>query len=433
MNAKAPAAVATRDPADWFGHPRGLTILFLTQMWECFSFFGMRALLVYYMIGELGFSQQKSSLIYGVYTSLIFLTPMGGGILSDRWLGRRTSVIVGSSAMAAGHFMMAFEGLFFPALLTIALGAGLFIPSLPSQIKELYRPDDPRRLGSYNVYYVGINTGGFLAPLICGALGETLGWHWGFGAAGIGMVIGLLVYLFGGKYLPPEVNRAAKPELAAADAPAASPWGLLAATGFAVVIFRCAYEQMGNTIAVWAQSGVDRAVLGWTIPMTWFQAMNPLFIVLFTPVVLAFWRRQADRGAEMPPLLRMAVGAWIVAAAYLALGAVTALAPVGGASWAWLLLFIAAITVGELWVLPVGLGLFGRLAPAGLAATMIAAWYLAGFAGNLLAGAIGASLTGLGPVKFFGLMALVATLAGGVLYGLSHRFRVPAQQPAPAS
>src|SRR5215469_12927840 len=196
--------------SNWFGQPRGLTILFLTNMWETFSYYGMRALLVYYMTRELLISQQHSSLIYGTYTSFAYFTPIVGGAIADRYLGKKKSVIIGASTMAAGHFMMAFPPLFYFALATIALGNGLFLPSLPSQINDLYGPDDPRRGWAYNVYYVGINIGGFLAPLVCGTLGEFYGWHWGFGAAGIGMLTGLVIYIRGGKYLP-EQSAPARP------------------------------------------------------------------------------------------------------------------------------------------------------------------------------------------------------------------------------
>ncbi|HEX4676114.1 MAG TPA: oligopeptide:H+ symporter, partial [Steroidobacteraceae bacterium] len=186
----------------WFGQPRGLTILFLTQMWEQFSYYGMRALLVYYMTRELLLGQEKSSLIYGAYTAAAYFTPIFGGIIADRWLGKRRAVIVGAATMAAGHFMMSFDALFYVALATIALGNGLYLPSLPSQINDLYAATDPRRARAYNVYYVGINLGGFLAPLVCGTLGEIYGWHVGFAAAGVGMLAGLAIYLLGGAYLP---------------------------------------------------------------------------------------------------------------------------------------------------------------------------------------------------------------------------------------
>lgn len=188
----------------WFGQPRGLTVLFLTNMWEQFSYYGMRTLLVYYMTKQLLMSQQQSSLVYGAYTACAYFTPIVGGVIADRLLGKRRAVVLGASIMAAGHFMMAFESLFYIALLTIALGNGLFLPSLPSQINDLYKAGDPRRGWAYNVYYVGINIGGFIAPLICGTLGEFYGWHYGFGAAGIGMFAGLIIYLWGQRYLPPE-------------------------------------------------------------------------------------------------------------------------------------------------------------------------------------------------------------------------------------
>src|SRR3984957_7919849 len=277
----------------WFGQPRGLTILFLTEMWEIFSYYGMRSLLVYYMTKQLMIGQEKSSLIYGTYTAMAYFTPIIGGVISDRWLGKRRAVIIGGSIMAAGHFMMTFEPLLYAALATIALGNGLFLPSLPSQINDLYRADDPRRSWAYNVYYVGINLGGFLAPLVCGTLGEFYGWHWGFGAAGVGMLMGLAVYVLGGKYLPEQarIARAAVP--AASSAPPAtrardhrSTLVLLFAVGLAVTVFRGAYEQVGNTVALWADSGVDRATSVLTIPMTWFQSLNPLLVFLMTPFLL---------------------------------------------------------------------------------------------------------------------------------------------------
>ena len=171
------AAAGPAPSKSWFGQPRGLTILILTNMWETFSYYGMRALLVYYMTMELLIEQRISSVIYGTYTAFAYFTPIFGGIIADRWLGKRRAVILGGSIMALGHFMMTFEPLFYIALGTIALGNGFFLPSLPSQINDLYASNDPRRPWAYNIYYVGVNIGGFLAPLICGTLGEFYGWH----------------------------------------------------------------------------------------------------------------------------------------------------------------------------------------------------------------------------------------------------------------
>ncbi len=401
-------------PKTWFGQPIGLTVLFLTEMWEKFSFFGMRALLVYYMTKELLIVQDQASLIYGFYTAFVYFTPIVGGIISDRWLGRRRSVIIGGSVMAAGHFMMMFEPLFYGALACIALGNGLFLPSLPSQIGSLYQPDDPRRVRSYNIYYVGVNLGGFLAPLVCGTLGEIYGWHYGFGAAGVGMLTGLAIYILGKRHLP------ADPARATITARQSSERGgklrlfvLLAAIGCAVVIFRAAYEQTGNTVALWADAGVNRAIgTSFVIPMTWFQSLNPLLVFALTPPLLAWWSAQAARGREPLPLVKMAFGAAGVAGSYLLIAMVTGLTGAGAAaSWLWLVAFFVLLTAGELFILPVGLGLFARLAPAGMAATTIAAWFLAAFAGNLVAGALGTFWSQSSPTRFFTLMAAVAGVA----------------------
>src|SRR4051812_2422327 len=190
-----------------FGHPPGLTALFMTQMWAEFSYFGLQALLVYYMTQQLHFDQAKASLIYGAYGGAAFFSPFFGGLIADRWLGRTASVVVGASMMMAGHFAMASEALLFPALALVAIGNGLFIPPLAIQVGSLYGDDDPRKAYAYSTYYMGINLGGLLAPLVCGTLGELYGWHWGFTAAGVGMAIGLAIYCSFLRFLPPEPER----------------------------------------------------------------------------------------------------------------------------------------------------------------------------------------------------------------------------------
>jgi len=418
--------VTTPHEKTWFGQPRGLTILFLTQMWEIFSYYGMRTLLVYYMTKQLLFAQEKSSLIYGTYTAMAYFTPILGGAIADRWLGKRRSVAIGAGVMAAGHFMMAFEPLFYVALATIALGNGLFLPSLPSQINDLYSADDPRRGRAYNVYYVGINVGGFLAPLICGTLGELYGWHYGFGAAGIGMLLGLVIYLAGRDYLPREVPRSERPVQVAGDGRFGDQrmvWLLLLGVGLAATIFRGAYEQIGNTVALWTDVGVNRAWGGFVIPMTWFQALNPLLVISMTPLLLVHWRRRADIGREASPARKMAIGALIVAGAYLLLAAVSASVGTERASWVWLLLFFVILTLGELYILPTGLGLFARLAPPRLGATTVAAWYLAVFSGSLLAGLVGTLWSRASHAGFFFLLAGLATAAACLLLWLDRPIR----------
>jgi len=408
---------------NWFGQPRGLTILFLTEMWEQFSYYGMRALLVYYMTKQLLIGQQMSSLIYGTYTSLAFFTPIIGGIISDRWLGKRRAVILGGSTMALGHFMMTFEPLFYPALATIALGNGLFLPSLPSQINDLYKPDDPRRGWAYNVYYVGINVGGFLAPLVCGWLGETYGWHWGFGAAGVGMLLGLVVYVAGGKYLPEQGRILRKAVQAAPIRNAKATVLLLLGVGLAVTIFRGAYEQVGNTVALFADAGIDRVTSLMTIPMTWFQALNPLFVILMTPALLAWYSRRARAGRDASSMQKMATGALTVAASYLILALAATVAGSGQASWLWLLAYFVVYTIGELFILPTGLGLFARLAPPSLGATTVAAWFLAIFTGSMSAGVVGTLWSRVSHPVFFVLLAAIASVAAALLLALDRETR----------
>ena len=412
------------DKDSWFGQPKGLTILFLTEMWEKFSFFGMRALQIYYMTKELHYSHASASLIFGAYAAGVYLTPIFGGLIADRWLGRRPAVIIGGLLMALGHFMMAFEALFFPAMVVIAIGNGLFLPNLPSQVNLLYAKDDPRAGSAFNVYYVGINLGAFLAPLVCGTLGELYGWHYGFGAAGIGMCLGLVIYLWGGKYLPAEASRPAGRTVAVQDAQGYGTIPLLAGVALAVMLFRIAYEQTGNTFAIWADGAVGRQAFGLTIPVTWFQSLNPMFVFLFSPLLVRMWNaRAAKRGAAVPALERMTLGALGIGAAYALLAGLILLSDAGGFAigWLWLVLFFAIFTLAELYILPVGLGLFASLAPKRFAATTIAAWFFCAFVGNLLSGVIGAAWERMAPHQFFLLMAAICAVSGLLLFAI-HRF-----------
>ncbi|WP_310468742.1 peptide MFS transporter [Sphingomonas sp.] len=404
----------------WFGQPRGLTILFLTNMWEQFSYFGMRALLVYYMTTTLLFDQEKSSSIYGFYTAFAYFTPIIGGTIADRWLGKRKAVIIGATVMAAGHFMMAFEPAFYFALATIAIGNGLFLPTLPSQINDLYRADDPRRPWAYNVYYVGVNVGAFLAPLVCGFLGETYGWHYGFGAAGVGMLAGLLIYVLGRRHLPeeqPVAERAAATTVAGAAARRGRDTVLLLlGIGLAVTVFRGSYEQIGNTFALWMRDDVNRTIAGFEVGAAMFFSLNPLLVMLVTPLLLARWKRQAEAGRELSVMHKMAAGALLVAASYLLVAAAEMVNGAAPVHWLWLLSFFVIFTLGELYILPNGLGIFARLAPPRLGASTVAAWYLAIFAGSLAAGQVGRLWSRIDHVPFFVLLAGIATAAAAFLY-----------------
>jgi proton-dependent oligopeptide transporter, POT family len=424
-----------RRASEWFGQPPGLTILFLTDMWEQFSYYGMRVLLVYYMVKQLRFSQQHASLVFGAYTAFVFLTPVVGGVICDRWLGRRTCVVLGGLIMALGHFTLASESLFYVALATIGVGNGLFLPSLPSQVSELYRRDDPRRANAYNYFYAGANLGAFLAPFAVGTVGEIYGWHWGFALAGVGMMVGLAIYLAGGRYLPSELPHPdqREPPLVASRLEKDNASGaisirrrllLLGGVGVAAIIFRIAYGQVGNTLPLWIEH-VDRRIGSYVIPMTWIQALNPLFVFALTPWIVSRWLRLARRSREPSALRKMATGAGVLCVAYLMLAGVDIWGNLHhtASGWGWLIAFFAVMTAGELYILPIGLGLFGSLAPVGLEATSIALWFLAAFGGNLGAGVLGTLWSRLTHAEFLVVTAAVSALSGLILLSLDRPAR----------
>jgi POT family proton-dependent oligopeptide transporter len=443
-----------------FGHPRGLTFLFTTEMWERFSYYGMRSLLVLYMTKFLLLSdhsgnviglaslkhalegvfgpldvQPLSSQIWGLYTGLVYFTPIFGGLLADRVLGQRRTVVIGAVLMAFGHFMMAVEQLFLFALLALILGSGCFKPNISTQVGGLYGASDPRRDRAYSIFYVGINLGAFLAPLVCGTLGEGVGWHYGFAAAGVGMVIGLCIYLYALPHLPPDELH--KLQAAQGEQRARKPLDpserraifALLALFVPNTLFWAAYEQMGNTIILWADAYTDRAIdplhlfgVSAQVPTTWFLAVNPFMIFAFTPFVVARWARQAARGTEPPTITKMAYGCFGVCAAYLIM--VAAALHAGGwnggggkASWLWLFAYFVVITLGELYLSPVGLSFVTKVAPARLISLMMGVWLATSFTGGFLSGYIGSFWSRMAKPEFFLLVAGVAALAGVIILG----------------
>jgi proton-dependent oligopeptide transporter, POT family len=439
-----------RAPRDFLGHPRGLAFLFSTEMWERFSYYGMRSLLVLYMVkylliaenadkviglaglrnvlegmfGPLG-AQPFSSHIYGLYTGLVYFTPFFGGLIADRVLGQHKTIVIGASLMAIGHFMMAFEPLFLFALLALILGNGCFKPNMSAQVGTLYQHGDPRRDRAYSIFYVGINLGAFLAPLVCGTLGQEVGWHYGFGAAGIGMMIGLLIYLYalGSKALPMDEFHRSKAmgeyrgKLDRIERRAVIALFLLFLPN---TLFWATYEQQGNTIALWADDYTDRTVnlIFWhgEIPTTWFQAFNPLMIFAFTPFIVALWARQARRGSEPSSINKMALGCFGVTLANIIMaGAAWQAGGAPDASWLWLLAYFAVITIGELYLSPVGLSLVSKAAPARMVSMMMGVWLGTSFIGNFIAGWLGSFWSSMDKMHFFLMIAAVAGLAGVVI------------------
>jgi len=424
-----------RASGELFGHPRGLAYLFATEMWERFSYYGMRALLVLYMLkflftpqrtGEvMGLATFQSALesvfgplapqplasqIYGFYTGLVYLTPILGGLLADRVLGQRRTVIIGAGLMAIGHFMMAFEQLFLIALGFLILGNGAFKPNISTQVGSLYPPGDPRRDRAFSIFYVGINLGAFLAPLVCGTLGEKIGWHYGFAAAGIGMTIGLAIYLLATPHLPNDA-------FARRDLPSEgldrNAWRSIVALLLLFVpvsLFWATYEQQGNTITLWADQFTDRRFIGGEIPVTWFQAFNPFMIFAFTPFIVAFWRKQGPK--EPSTITKLAIGCVINALAYLVMVAAAWVAGTEKASWLWLFVYFVVITVGELYLSPTSLSLVTKIAPISLLSMMMGVWLATSFVGGFLAGYLGTFWSSMDKSSFFLMLALISLASG---------------------
>jgi POT family proton-dependent oligopeptide transporter len=428
-----------------FGHPPGLFVLFFTEMWERFSFYGMRGLLVLYMIRHLfqgdrpatvaGYEQVKGALeavfgplavqplasqVYGLYTGLVYLTPFAGGLLADRLLGQRRTVVLGGLLMATGHFLMAFERLFFLALLFLIAGNGCFKPNVSTQVGALYPPGDPRRDRAFGIFYMGINLGAFFANLVCATLASLYGWHWGFGAAGVGMCIGLAVYLGFQRHLAPDdlTKRRAAP-----GAPAAAPltqaewrriWALVALCALNVV-FWAIYEQQGNTMQLWAdEQTVWPRLFGWQIPSPWYQSFNPFMIFLFTPLLAALWGRQAARRTEPTSVTKMAIGCLLAGLSFVVMAAGARLIGGGKGSLFWPFATTLILTVGEIYLSPVGLSLVTKVAPARIVSMMMGIWLASSFFGNYLSGFIGTFYERVPREAFF-----LALTALGIAAGLA--------------
>ncbi len=405
-----------------FGHPKGLYVLFFTEMWERFSYYGMRALLVYYMIKHLLIPQAEASNIYGLYTGFVYFTPFFGGILADRYLGQRRTVILGGVLMAIGHFLMAFESLFYPALIFLIFGNGAFKPNISTQVGNLYNQGDHRRDGAFSFFYMGINLGAFFSPLVCGTLGELYGWHYGFAAAGVGMVAGLLIYIWGQKYLAPD-NLMNKKEEAKASTPTVKEelkkeeisriWGLVTLC-LITVLFWAVYEQQGNTLALWADGNTNREFLGWTIPASWFQSLNPAFIFIFAPLMMKFWGWQDKRDQEPCSVKKMAIGCLLVGVSFLIMipAARSYAEGAGPVSMWWLVGCTFLLTMGELYLSPVGLSLVTKLAPVRMVSMLMGVWFLSSFFGNYASGFLGSFWEKMSKESFFILLSAISIAAG---------------------
>ncbi len=482
--------VITRAPDDrsFFGHPRGLSTLFFTEMWERFSYYGMRALLILFMTapaaaGGLEFDTAAAGAIYGLYTSMVYMTSLPGGWIADRLIGQRRAVLYGGILIACGHFSMAVPTLatFYLGLTLIVVGTGLLKGNVGVIVGRLYREDDTRRDAGFSIFYMGINLGAFIAPLVCGYLGQRVSWHLGFAAAGIGMVFGLLQYVAGGKYLGDAGLQPAAPESAAAAARLRSRVRLWGATTLAAIVvfalgaytraipvtatqiadavgwilvlitigffawlfvagdwtplerrrlfaigalfvasalFWSEFEQAGSTLNLFGDRATRTSVLGWSFPSSYYQSLQPLFIITFAPVFAWIWMRLGRREPSSPA--KFGIGLVFVGAGFALLVAAASLSATGVkvAPW-WLVVTYLLHTFGELSLSPMGMSAVTKLAPARVTGLMMGVWYLGISVGNFIGGRL-SSLYGSMPLpELFGAIGAVGIAGGLVMFALT--------------
>ncbi len=459
--------------------PKGLFLLFFVEMWERFSYYGMRALLMLYMVGPLMFSTEKASHVYGWYTGLVYLTPLLGGYIADRYLGQRKAIVVGAVLMALGHFAMAFPALpfFFGAMILLILGNGFFKPNISTVVGRLYEENDPRRDGGFTIFYMGINVGAFFSPLVCGALGEKVGWHYGFGAAGVGMVLGLVMYLWGQKSLLGDKGlKPADPQtdywvpitlvtlMAAVLITTAMQFngyeifsripnwlkgfaGLVVLVGlvyayasrsekstlthvekqrlavifimvFFSVFFWSAFEQAGSSLTLFAKNETNRMLnlfgWQWEMPASFFQSLNPLFIVVLAPFFSGLWINLAEKGREPSSPVKFAIALGLLALGFVVMiAAAAAYQQSGPVSVMWLVAAYFFHTLGELCLSPVGLSLVTKLAPLQFGSLMMGVWFLSSVAAGFVGGFFAGNYDGMNHVNFF--MIPTATGLGAAL------------------
>jgi proton-dependent oligopeptide transporter, POT family len=426
----------------FFGQPRGLATLFFTEMWERFSYYGMRAFLILYMVKALGFDDRHAGRIYGNYTFGVWAAAIAGGIIADWWLGQYRSVLIGGIIIALGHFTLAFHPLpfFYAGLSLIVVGTGLLKPNVSGIVGALYEPGDARRDAGFSIFYMGINLGATIGPFIAGWLAQKVDWHLGFACAGVGMSLGLLQYVLGRRHLQPAIGRLAppprRPTPVSTAPPGAAPsgggrggggggflgftgaeWKRIAAMGVFFVfaaIFWGAYEQAGSSLNLFGDRYTTLRILGFTFPSSWYAAVQAIFVILLAPAFAWLWIRLGKYEPTTPT--KFAFGLFFVGLSFLFLliPAAAIQATPGGAlrvSPFWLIGCYFIQELGELSISPVGLSVFTKLAPVKIVGMMLGVWFLADSLGNKAAG-YAAGFISSAPLPLFGVV-------GGVCVGAS--------------
>lgn len=470
----------------WLGHPRGLATLFFTEMWERFSYYGMRALLILYMTAAatganpgLGLGTRDAAAVYGIYTAFVYLLALPGGWIADRFWGARNTVFAGGCIIACGHFSMAAPLIGLPempsfilGLTLIVAGTGLLKPNISAMVGDLYPEGGGRRDAGFSIFYMGINLGGMFGPLLCGLLSENYNWHWGFSLAGFGMVLGLIQYKRGARHLGDAGLK--KPHHASLEnngTPVlpfvlAAIIGLIIALGSAktglvitlgliaewlgvavisvaglyfaylyfgaglernekksliviiwlfllAALFWSGFEQAGSSLNLFAFTLTDRSMLGWDMPASWLQSINPLFIIILAPIFGTLWTWAARRNADPSIAMKFALGLVALAAGFFVIswGAANT-SPENPASPAWLIVTYFLHTCGELCLSPVGLSAMTKLAPRGRVSQMMGVWFIATALGNLIAGLVAGLLQDQLPSALFWNVAMFIGAAG---------------------
>ena len=448
MNRSQTAAAA--DPhldTSFFGHPRGLATLFFTEMWERFSYYGMRAFLLLYMVtpasqGGLGFSDPDGTSIYGTYTGSVWAAAIFGGIAADRFLGQYRSVLIGGIIIALGHFALAFKAMpfFYSGLALIVVGTGLLKPNVSTIVGSLYPVGDPRRDAGFSIFYMGINLGALLGPLVAGYLAQRVGWHVGFACAGIGMAFGLLQYVLGRKRLQSAIDRLEKeakaPPASSAAASAgetgsgwsfsADEWKRIAAIVFlfaAATLFWSGYEQAGSTLTLFADRYSRLDLFGYSIPSSWFQMVQPFFVIVLSPVFAWLWIKLGPREPSVPAKFTWALGFMSMSFAVLIPAGAMAQAEGVRVSPMWLVMAYFISELGELCLSPIGLSAVTKLAPLRILGLMMGVWFLSNSFGNKLAGYAAGFISTMPLQSLFGTVTVVLAVSAVVMFLLIRPIR----------
>ena len=429
-----PAVSPITSEKTWFGHPRGVSTLFFTEMWERFSYYGMRAFLILYMVapvnrGGLGMTDSQAGSIYGLYTGSVWMATIGGGLVADWILGAYRSVLLGSVLITLGHLTLTVSSMpfFYSGLALIVLGTGLLKPNVTTMVGSLYAPNDSRRDAGFSIFYMGINIGAMLGPLIAGYLAQRVSWHIGFGCAAVGMTLGLVQYIYGRKYLKSGMDRldhslAAEKKTAAATTArglhfSAAEWKRLAAIVVFFVfasIFWGAYEQAGSTLNLFADRFTRLSVFGFSFPSSWFQSVPAFFVITLAPLFAWLWVRLGSKEPSSP--MKFTFGLLFVGIAFLLLVPASTSAETGiRVSPMWLVGVYFLEVVGELCLSPVGLSLVTKLSPRKVVGMMMGVWFLAISVGSLIAGYLAGFMESYPLPKLFGSVGFVAIGASIVL------------------